>query len=226
MVTGCVSHAFMTFRHRPAAQQPDGQSREDDTASVDWATAINYYGCAQVFGLGLPVLWLAFQSPTDPYLRGAATLTSCYVAAVALATGRKRILAGEEWPTLTTRRLGTGVGYWSYLRRHTLIAATLALGIFGSIVVGQVGGIVATTVTAGVVTVGAVALIPRLSAPDDSAHVSRTVFYAAGLAATAHVARPLAFSVAVTSAPITFLFLVTGAIVDILWAPPEADPRD
>lgn len=201
---------------RPRAERTPGAAR-DGATDPDWWTSFGYHGVWQAFGLGLPVLWLAFQSPTDASLLGPAVLVGTYGAALGVAAGRQGLLGGR-WPRLSTRKLGTGVGYRRYLRRHCLLSATLALATFGGVLVGRAAGKAAAGATALVVALGAVAIVPRLSAGDRPARVGRASLYAAGLAATAVVARPLDLSTAVLSAPVAFAFLAAAAAVDVAWS--------
>lgn len=217
----------MPSRYRPADQNA-GTARDTPTshgADLDWGTAIGYYGFAQVFGLGVPVLWLAFQSPTEPGLLGPVALTACAGGVFFLAAGRKHVLVGERWPTLTNRKLGTGTGYWAFLRRHAHVSATLALATFGGVLAGRLVGVHGGLGTAAVGSAAGVALVPRFASDDRPAGLARGGFYAAGLTLTVVVARPLDLSVAVTSAPVVFLFLAVAAAADVLVAPPGTDPR-
>ncbi|MFC7138130.1 hypothetical protein ACFQRB_19930 [Halobaculum litoreum] len=186
-----------------------------DTGVVpDWWTAFGYHGVWQVFGLGIPVIWLAFQSPTADNLLGPAAIAGLYGLALGVAAGRRGVL-GDGWPRLTRRKLGTGVGYSRFLRRHCLVAATLALAMFGGVLVGRAGGAVAAGVTGLVVSLACAAAIPTLTDGTRRSRQARAVVYAAGLAVTLVVARPFDPATAIASAPVAFAFLVATAVADL-----------
>lgn len=214
----------MPSRYRPGEQHGGKGSRKPEQP-LDWATAFGYYGVAQVFGLGLPLLMLAGQSPTDPSLLGPVAMTAIGTTMLVLAAGRKGVLPGAEWPVLTNRKIGVSAGYWSLLRRHAHVTATLSLATFGGVLVAEFAGGTVVVVVAAVVSAASIATIPRLATPDRAARASRAGFYAAGLLLTAVVARPLDFTVGTASAPWVFLLLAVAAAADVVLAPPETDPR-
>ncbi|MFC7098997.1 hypothetical protein [Halobaculum marinum] len=181
---------------------------------ADWWTSLGYHGVWQVFGLGLPTIWLAFQSPTTANLLGPAAIAGIYGLALGIAAGRQGVLRGD-WPRLSRRKLGTGVGYRRVLRRHCLVAGTLALATFGGVLVGRVGGAVVAGATGLVVSLAGAVAFPRLSDDDQRALVGRACLYTAGLAVTVLVARPLDPATAITSAPLTLAFLAATAVVDL-----------
>lgn len=202
----------MSAGNEHAARRADGTGDRDRDA--DWWTSIGYHGVWQVFGLGLPTIWLAFQSPTASNLLGPAAIAALYGLAVGIAAGRQGVLRGD-WPRLTRRKLGTGVGYRRVLRRHCLVAATLGVATFGGVLAGRVGGAVVAGVTGLVVSLAGAVVFPRLSADGRRALTGRAALYAAGLAVTAFVARPLDPATAITSAPFTFALLAATAVVDL-----------
>ncbi|MFC7068606.1 hypothetical protein [Halobaculum lipolyticum] len=183
-------------------------------SDADWWTSFGYHGVWQVFGLGLPTIWLAFQSPTADDLLGPAVIAGMYGLALGIAAGRQGVF-GPDWPRLTRRKLGTGVGYGRFLRRHCVVAATLALAAFGGVLVGRVAGPVAAGVAALAVSFAGAASVPRISGDGRRARGGRACLYAAGLATTTLVARPLDPATAVTSAPLALALLATTAVVDL-----------
>ncbi|WP_277553855.1 hypothetical protein [Halobaculum limi] len=193
----------------------DRASERDREADPGWWTSFGYYGVWQVFGFGLPFIWLAFQSPTRATLLGPAVIVGLYAAALAIAAGRQGYHVGASWPRLSRRKLGTGVGYRRFLRRFCVVAAAVSLATFGGVLAGRVGGEFVAAGVAFAVAVGVLAFVPVLARDSTRARVARAGVYLAGLAVAAIVARPFDPATAITSAPLAFGAVAVASCYDL-----------
>jgi hypothetical protein len=170
-----------------------------------------------VTGLGLLALWTVLQTPFVDLEVKTAAVVAYPATMLAIGTFRSGVVsAGRPWPTLETRRLGTGEGYPQYLTRAVYVSTALLLGSYGGALAALLTGTLLVAVpVAAVLAVGSVACYPHLTAPGRRRRVARAGYYLSGLGVAFALSTPLDVSVGDPIVAVYFLGLGALALYDL-----------
>ena len=191
--------------------------RGSDKEGVERWIANVFAGFAQTTVLGLPVLWVVLQTPYI-YVEAKTAGIAGYAATI-LAVGTIRggyVSVGRPWPTLSRATMAEPGGVFQFLRRATLLCATLMVATYGASVLDlATGSWVLGLVSAAAFGALGAALLPHLDRETTPWTLARAGYYAVGLGLVAATTDPFNRDVGSALSPELFLLLAGFCLVDL-----------